>query len=328
VSRAPEDKGGAPDALADAGCPACNARLRGRYCHDCGQDTRIRPRPLRTLAYEAFSETSPIDGKAARTVLTLAVRPGRLLETYRSGASSRYATPIQIFVVMTALFLAVLSFSEVVIYQYVRQVIPGQTVVARADPDGYTVHIEGAVEQERWMQRRVEPDIDPAVTAAIQAAADRAETERDRQNLLYEIQSDREQAIITARLADWLPNAIWLLMPLFAALLMPLFGRRRLFLEHLVFAMWAHATAFGLLIILALANRSGAGLPAWPLLGPYLLYATLAASRYYRLDRWSAAWRVSLHSLLYLSLVLLPAAILVAASAMDLDAFMAFLRAP
>jgi hypothetical protein len=308
-------------------CPACDTPLHGRYCHACGQDTRIRPRPLREMAYEAFSETSPIDGKAARTLAVLAVRPGRLLETYRAGASSRYATPVQIFVVMTALFLATLNLSDVVIYQYVRQSLPGRTVTARADPDGYTVHVDGAMEQERWMQRRVVPDIDPAITAAIQVAADRADNERDRQNLLYEIQADREQAVVSARLAAWLPNAVWLLMPLFALLLMPLFGRRRLFLEHVMFAMWAHATAFGLLILLALVNRAGAGMPVWPVLGAYLLYTTFAASRYYGISRISAAWRSLAHSVLYLVLVLAPAAIIVAATAMDIDAFMAFARA-
>lgn len=309
-------------------CPACKTALLGRYCYNCGQDTRVRPRPLKTLAYEAFSETSPIDGKAARTLLTLATRPGRLLESYRSGASTRFATPVQIFVITTALFLAVLNFSDVVIYQYVRETIPGQPVVARADPDGYTVHVDGAVEQDRWMQRRVVTDIDPAVTAAIQAAADRADNEKDRQNLLYEMQADREQAIITTRLADWLPNAVWLMMPLFAALLMPLFGRRRLFLEHLVFAMWAHATAFSLLMLLALANRFGAGLPAWPLVLPYLLYGTLAASRYYGLSRTSAAWRTLVHTVAYLLLVLLPTTLVVAASTIDPEPLMAFLRAP
>ncbi|RZJ41948.1 MAG: DUF3667 domain-containing protein, partial [Brevundimonas sp.] len=109
---------------APASCAACGAMLMGRYCHLCGQDTLARPRPLRELAMEAFSETNLVDTRTARTMAALALRPGELLEAYRSGAGSRYATPIKIFVVMTALFLLVLNFSDVVIYQYVRQVEP------------------------------------------------------------------------------------------------------------------------------------------------------------------------------------------------------------
>lgn len=309
-------------------CPACGTILAGRYCHDCGQDTHQRPTPLRDLAFEAFSETNLIDGRTARTLATLAARPGKLLEAYRAGAGSLYATPIKIFVVMTTLFLLVLNFSDVVIYQYVRQVIPGQTAVATADPDGYTVHVSGTTEQERWMQRRIEPGIDPAIPAAMQVAADRTTNPTDRASLLYEIQVDREQEIVAQNLASWLPNALWLLMPLYALLLAPLFGRRRLFMEHAVFAMWAHALAFGLLILLALINKLGAGLPAWPLLLPYLVYFTVTAQRYYSVSWFSAAWRGVAHTALYLLLVLLPASLVVYVLSMDLGAYMRFLSAP
>lgn len=309
-------------------CPACGTVLQGRYCHDCGQDTHQRPTPLRDLAFEAFSETNLIDGRTARTLATLAARPGKLLEAYRAGAGSLYATPIKIFVVMTTLFLVVLNFSDVVIFQYVRDVVPGQAVVATAD-EKFTVHVTGTTEHDRWMQRRVEPAIDPAIPAAIQAAADAPTTSpTDRATLLYELHLDREQAVVAGNLTSWLPNALWLLMPLYALLLAPLFGRRRLFMEHVVFAMWAHALAFGLLILLALINKLGAGLPAWPLVLPYLIYFTAAAQRYYGVGWVSAAWRGAAHTALYLLLVLLPAAIVVYLLSMDMDAFRAFLAAP
>ena len=311
----------------DGDCAACGTGLNGRYCHACGQDTEARPRPLREMAYEAFSETSLIDGQGVRTLVALVTRPSRILIAYREGAGSLYASPVKIFVVVTALFLAVLNFSDVVIYQYVRQIEPGAQVTARADPDGVTVHVTGASEQTRWMQRRVNVPIDPRIHQAMQDAAARADNETDRQNLLYEIQSDIEQEIISERLSAWLPNAVWLLTPLFALLLAPLYGRRRLFMEHLVFAMWAHVTAFTLLMLLALANRFGANLPAWPLAIPYLIYFTRAASRYYGMPMGSAAWRSVAHTALYLIFVLMPAAILVAISALDLQALAAFIAA-
>lgn len=279
------------------------------------------------MVEEAFSETTLIDSRLVRTVGALAARPARLLEAYRSGAGSLYVSPIKIFVVMTALFLAVLNFSDVVIFQYVREVTPGQVVVATPDPDGATVHVSGATERDLWMQRRVTPFIDPRVTAAIEAAIERADTPTDRANLVYELQADREQALITERMADWLPNALWLLMPLFAALLIPLFGRRRLFMEHLVFAMWAQSMAFGLLILLALINRFGANAPAWPLLAPYLAYLVMAARAYYGVTLPSAVCRSVAHTGLYVVLVLLPAVLVVAISAMDIEAFLAFMAA-
>jgi len=278
------------------------------------------------MAAEALSETTLIDSRTVRTAAALATRPARLLEAYRAGAGSRYVSPIKIFVVMTALFLAVMNFSDVVIFQYVRAVEPGQPLVATADADG-TVHVSGATERDHWMQRRITPLIDPRITAAIAEAAERAQNPRDRIHLLYDIQADREQAVVGERLGSWLPNALWLLMPLFALLLAPLFGRRRLFMEHLVFAMWAHAMAFGLLMVLALVNRFGVDAPVWPLLAPYLSYLTLAARSYYRVPLASAAWKGLLHTVLYFCLVLLPAALAVAVSALDMEAFVTFIAA-
>ena len=183
-------------------CPACRAQLHGRYCHDCGQDTQSRPRPLREWAAEAFSEANLIDGRTARTLAALAARPGQLLEAYRDGAGALYQTPTKLFIVMTALFLLALNFADVQLYQFIAKVVdPSRPVTATADPDGTTVHLENVVQGEIWMQRRVDPAVDAAVTDAIQKAADRATTERDHQNLIYEIQSNREQAIISERLA-------------------------------------------------------------------------------------------------------------------------------
>jgi len=308
-------------------CPACGAGLRGRYCHDCGQDTHARPRPLREWAAEAFSETNLVDGRTARTLAALATRPGRLLEAYRTGAGSRYQTPTKLFVVATALFLLTLNFADVQIYQYVGRVLdPASPVVSTADADGATVHLQNAVQGEVWMQRRVEPAIDPAITAAITASAERAVTNKDRQNLVYENQSNREQGIISERLASWLPNILWLLMPMYALLLAPFF-RRRLLVEHLVFAMWAHVTAFVLLSLLALVNKFGVGAPAWPVVVPYLAYFALAARRYYGVSMGQALWRGAAHLALYGGLVLFPAGLAVAISVMDPEAFIAFINA-
>ena len=230
------------------------------------------------------------------------------------------------FVMMTALFLSVLNFTDVQIYQNIWTLTPGVPAVATADPDGVTVHITGGQNRDLWMERRVEPQVDPRIYPALSEAAARATTEADRQNLLYEATIAREQPVVTERLSTWLSNAVWLMMPLYALLLVPLFGRR-LLMEHMAFAMWAHAMAFALLLLLALANRLWGGLPAWPLLIPYLIYFTLAASRFYGVSHLGATWRSVVHITLYVILVLLPAAAVATFVGTDFGAFMEFMRA-
>ncbi len=309
-------------------CAACEAPLRGRYCHDCGQDSRARPQPLRQMAVEVATSCSPIDGKLARTLAVLALRPGRLLDAYRRGAGSLYVTPLKLFVASTALFLSVMNFSSTTLYQYTWTVDePGAPLTVTYDRENYEVDIVGATETDRWLQPHVETPIDPEVTAALEAAAASAPDVEEREAMRYEIISNAEEAKMTERISAWLPNVLWLLMPLYALGLIPLFGRRRLFLEHVIFAMWAHAVAFLLAMGMAALNGRGANLNGGLLALPYLAYFTIAAARYYDMAWWQALWRGVVHLIFYVCLVLIPAALVIYMTVMDWNAFWVWLNA-
>ncbi len=286
-------------------CAACETPLAGRYCHVCGQDSQAKPAPLLAMVKEVAASYSLINGKLARTLAVLAVRPGRLLEAYRAGAGSLYITPLKLFVATTALFLAVLHFSDTRLYQFTWTVVPGQPVAVARGPHGGII-VTGAVEQDRLLQKNIEPAVDPAVTLALQQAAAAAKTPAERTSLESLLASNQADARLAQRVSDWLPNVLWLLMPLYATLLIPLFGRRRLLLEHVIFAMWAHAISFVLMMILAGINGLGANLPAALLILPYLAYFTVAAARYYEMRPISALWRGAVHLTAYVLLVLLP----------------------
>jgi hypothetical protein len=310
-------------------CAACRANLVGRYCHACGQDSTAKPVPLREMAIEVATSYSPLDGKAARTLAILLVRPGRLLEAYREGAGSLYVTPLKLFIVATTLFLAVLNFSDTTLFQFTWKVdTQGQPLQAVYDPESMEISVVGATSEDRWLQARVEPAIDPQVTAAIEKGAREAADEATRANMAYELVLNADQARLAERLSGWLPNVLWLLMPLYAAGLVPLFGRRRLFLEHVIFAMWAHAAVFVLAMAMAALNAWGANLSAALLTLPYLAYFTIAAARYYAMSPLQALWRGMLHLAFYVFLVLLPAVLVILATVTDWSAFLTWLRSP
>lgn len=308
-------------------CAACETPLAGRYCHSCGQDSRAKPAPLRQMAAEVATSYSPVDGKLARTLAVLAIRPGRLLEAYRSGAGSLYVTPLKLFVASTALFLSVLNFSDTTFFQYVWKVdAPGVPVRAVYDPETMEVSVVGASDEDRWLQPRIEPAVDPQIIAAIETAARTAPDEATRANMRYELVMNADQERLAARFSNWLPNVLWLLMPLYAVGLIPLFGRGRLFLEHVIFAMWAHAIAFLLAMGLSAINSRGANLSAGWLAAPYLAYFTVAAARYYAMSPLQALWRGAAHLAFYVLLVLLPAGLIILATVTDWNAFWIWLQ--
>jgi Protein of unknown function (DUF3667) len=310
-----------------ANCAACETPLNGRYCHACGQDTRARPVPLRQMAVEVATSYSPIDGKMARTLAVLALRPGRLLEAYRAGAGSLYVTPLKLFVATTALFLAVMNFSGTTLYQSTWRVTSGQTPVAVYDPVADMVVVNGADFQERWLKPQVRSPVDPAIGIALRQAEAQAIDNMARAAFRLEHSSLRTEELVNQRLSAWLPNVIWLLMPLYALGLIPLFGRRRLFLEHVIFAMWAHAVGFILLMGLAALNGRGLDLPPWAMLPPFFAYFTVAASRYYARPWWSALWRGVVHLIGYMLLVLLPVSMIIYMTGVDWSAFKAWMAA-
>ena len=309
-------------------CAACETSLSGRYCHACGQDSKAKPAPLREMAMQVATSYSPIDGKLARTLAVLAVRPGRLLEAYRNGAGSLYVTPLKLFVASTALFLSVLNFSDTTLYQYVWKADrPGVPLTAAYDPDSLEVTIAGAAEQDRWLQARIDPAIDPEIADALIRRAEVAPTESERAAMRYELVSNAEEARMTKRMSAWLGNMLWLLMPLYALVLALFFGRRRLFLEHVIFAMWAHAVIFLLAMGLSALNSRGLNLSAALLAFPYLAYFTVAAAKYYRMDWRQVLWRGTAHMFIYVFAILLPAAFIVYATVMDWNAFWIWMQA-
>jgi hypothetical protein len=311
-----------------ATCAACETPLQGRYCHVCGQDRTAKPAPLKEMVVQVATSYSPIDGKLARTFAVLATRPGRLLDAYRNGAGSLYVTPLKLFVAATALFLSVLNFSNTTLYQYVWKVTgPDAAVRAVYDPANFDVSIVGAEEQDRWLQPRIEPAIDPQIVRVLEDRARTAPMSEERAAMTYELVANEEEARVSARLSDWLPNVLWLLMPLYAVALMPLFGLRRLFLEHVIFAMWAHAVAFLLAMGVAGLNSRGLNLSGAIVLPPYLAYFTVAAARYYNVSLLQAFWRSLLHTAFYVLLVLVPAAVIIYATVMDWGAFWAWYHA-
>ncbi len=267
------------------------------------------------MAHDVFGEYSPIDSKWARTAGALALRPGRILDAYRRGASSLYVTPLRLFIGAVALFLIVLATFDLSLYQFVWKAQPGARHVASVGADD-EIAVTGARWEDRWLQYRLSPAIDPQVTAAIARARDAARSPELRKLYADEIEANTTLERLSTRLTAWLPNMLWLLLPIHAWLLGRCFGPR-LFVEHAVVALWAHATAFILLILMAALNAAGANLIAGIVIIPYLGYLTTATARYYTLSWPQALMRSLLHTALYLLLVMLPATIVIYATVMD-----------
>jgi hypothetical protein len=81
-----------------------------RFCPQCGEE-RLRPDDLsmRDLTKQFVKATSSIDGKVMRSWGNLLTRPGRLTSAHVAGERRRYITPLALFFIGNAVFVAVQS---------------------------------------------------------------------------------------------------------------------------------------------------------------------------------------------------------------------------
>ncbi|MGZ6098733.1 MAG: DUF3667 domain-containing protein [Myxococcaceae bacterium] len=221
--------------------------MLGPYCATCGQKNEPEHRSLWQLAKDAVGPAVLLESKLWRTLGTLLRHPGALSEAYTEGKRSRFIRPLRLYFWVSVLFFSALALR------------PLHLITVQVDRDD-RVRIPGAPLFEKRLQEKLDSLKDaPAGKLAGEKSAASAK--------------ERLQVEFLTRL----PKAVFLLLPLFAALLRMLWWTRP-YVDHLVFALHAHTVLFlGL----------GLTLTGWPplqllgALGP-ILWFFLAVRRFYR----------------------------------------------
>ncbi len=264
-----------PPASSPAVCRNCGAPVSTPFCGECGQPTADRLLSVPDLLSDILEDQLSVNGSAARTVGPLLFRPGFLTQEYLDGRIVRYVAPFRLFLLSTALWL----FAGALVL-HLRQ--PQIEAMARA---------HYADMQAR--QKRFTGSASGVMFRAV--PFDSAAWPRELRPLGWYLL--RKQAQLNARgpagaAIAWVnaqqrsfSTLAVLLVPAVAGLLKLIyFRRRRLFAEHVVFALHFHAFAFlamagAMLLTLLWTRLQIVGLA---LIGIYLL---LAMKRVYG-DRW------------------------------------------
>ena len=98
-------------------CPNCEAALAdGFYCQNCGQ-SRTDPRVAVStwLRTELVEELLSLESKLIRTLWLLVARPGSLSLEWKSGRRARYVAPLRLYLIVSAVLLAVSFLSGLVV---------------------------------------------------------------------------------------------------------------------------------------------------------------------------------------------------------------------
>ncbi|MED5620476.1 DUF3667 domain-containing protein [Ideonella sp. BN130291] len=218
-------------------CRNCGSELAlqapaPRYCGQCGQETALHPPTLGEFLHEFVGHYIALEGALWRTLTLLITRPGQLTLEYFAGRRRRYVLPLRLYLTCSFLFFLIIK------------LMPG----APPPPGSHgLLNPKQAIEQEGV----VEDDAgDLAECLKPGARCGRLETSIASAAQRWK-QDPRASEHFLSRFTSMVPYAVFLMLPVFAAIVMLAYRSRRMrYGEHVVFALHMHA--FWFLALLAL----------------------------------------------------------------------------
>ena len=258
-------------------CRNCGTPAPGKFCPECGQETRASLPTSREFMRDAMGRLVAFDGRLWRTLYALSLRPGFLTRTYLAGIRRRYVRPARLFLAMSLLLFAVIRF-EVGTPDLSKAVVAESSREARESAKSDKDPVETGTGSEGF-QIGLDDDFNVVLRGAAHTILAKELQDRfDRFN--RQSPTQKVQQIIDGALR-YGSYVAFLLLPLFAALQLASYVgsqrggalRPRLYAEHLVYA--AHLHAFGFMMV-ALILAIPYSPVRWPLLAWTLYYVVRA----------------------------------------------------
>jgi len=313
----------AASALAERGhatgkCPNCGAPMIGAYCAVCGQERDTHRRSVWRLIGDLIEDVVSFDSRMLRTGVALIAEPGELAIAFREGRPHRYVPALRLYFFVSLIFFLILGFSRLAIVQFEVTATPQRVV--HTDKGYFIVNPDADRDASEpkliavSKAKALEPgpsfsfsarthffapvgiyhsQLSPQALAKLtqESATDKnsanarggAWIEQRTSDAIRRLAAD--PAALNEPLTAWLPRVLFLLLPLFALLLMIFYIRQRkdfYFVDHLIFSLNMHSFVFIVLIVaVGVAQMFDSGWVASGALAAMALYLLIAMKRFY-----------------------------------------------
>ncbi|MEM9555818.1 MAG: DUF3667 domain-containing protein [Acidobacteriota bacterium] len=227
-------------------CLNCGASLCGASCHVCGQKDQDLDVRFKDLAADWLGSVFSLDGRLWTTLRLLVLRPGQLTLDYLGGRRARFVPPLRLYLIASLVMLIVLSWTG---YSMVRvqDSTSGSAVITINQRDESSAEeTEGSHSGEDSADPSTDDDAPTDDAQTDDAPTDDAQDDGWWQNAEPVLEAASEDpSAIDRSFRDFLPHALFLLVPGFALELWVLFRRRRRrYMHHLIFSLHTHALVF------------------------------------------------------------------------------------
>lgn len=289
MSALPHDAGhshGAQEPCRNCGADIPALQPPARYCAQCGQETALHPPHVAEFLHEFIGHYIALEGALWKTLAMLVLQPGRLTREYFQGRRRRYVLPLRLYLTASFLFFIVIKLLPSV------TALDGSHAMIVDNPNATAAERTAAAQRAASEAlAELDPEERAAAEAAMRAAS--AQAHAASQPHLRDCAASGAQCGFVKRtvgrvLQRWhehpreagehfkalmlslAPYAVFLMLPVFAAVVMLAYrNRHMLYGEHVVFSLHMHSFWFVALLVVALLPESisGLGLFALPLYG-------------------------------------------------------------
>jgi hypothetical protein len=241
------------------------------YCPQCGQENVNKRQPFWSILADAITGFFSIDSKTFRSFIPLLFKPGFLTNEFTTGRLVRYVHPARMFITITIIYFILFSVLSDQKSSKLKITLPEER---NESPDSNEVSIKiGNTSIDYW---KVSGLMQKGITDEEQIA-DSLAIEKSILNMLALRQVMKTKAINRDAFLSYyksrLPWIMFAIMPVFAIIMkLAYLRRKRLFIDHLVFAYHYHAFAFLLLTIGLLLLKFWPAFPQWPFMLLLLWY--------------------------------------------------------
>jgi hypothetical protein len=331
-------------------CANCKEPLLGPYCAVCGQPRDVHRRSMGRLLAGLVQDLISFDSRILRTARALVLRPGELPLAFHQGRTQPYVPAVRLYLFVSLLFFLTLSLTHLALVQFHLapatqsfQRAPDGTVMLvvngvakpmsglHADARGHVfaggenvpvpgIKADGSVNTTLNLKpvfflpiQNRKPVLSPDLRANLKQMQDGSKDEglfvRTITGMVQTLAAD--PAALNGPLTEWLPRLLFLLLPLFATVLMLAYWKRRtkwFFVDHLVFSLNFHSFGFvALLAAAGLAQLLPAQVAGLITIGAVNVYLFAAMKRFYG-DGWiRTAVKFAAVGFVYSVFILLPA---------------------
>jgi hypothetical protein len=245
--------------LKSASCPNCHtvfADDHSNFCAHCGQENHTHKLPVKHFAMELVESFTHFDTKILATFKDLILQPGLVIKNFNDNKRTRYVPPIRIYAFMSFAFFLLFSFTvgqEIESISANVKITPNKPPAASINAFGTNTKVDTLTSRELTEHPYLTNELIDSTLRSKNIPTNWLNTRVIHTMVKL---NKRELAVndLYEKFMKYISYSVFILMPLFAFLLMLFYRKRNYFYsEFLVFSIYFHTLlfgAFGFLILL------------------------------------------------------------------------------